>query len=117
MSDLEAIIQKLVRQELHEQMPGIIARALANDRNARNDAPQDTAAPRAMLAVRQAAELTGRHPVTLRRALEDGELHGHQLRKGGRWTLERQCLLAWIDGDPCLHNHKVSPLRPQPRRR
>jgi hypothetical protein len=34
MSDLEAIIQKLVRQELHEQMPGIIARALANDRNA-----------------------------------------------------------------------------------
>jgi hypothetical protein len=116
MSDLETIIQKLVRQELQEQMPGIIAHALADDRRARGEVVHTPVDTRALLAVQDAAVVTGRHPVTLRRALKAGELHGHQLRKRGRWTLERQCLLAWMNGDPCVHKHKVSPLRPQRRR-
>jgi hypothetical protein len=112
MSDLETIIQKLVRQELQEQMPGIIALALADDRHARGDVARHAVERRALLSVPEAAAAAARHPVTLRKALKRGELHGHQRAKGGRWALERQCLLAWIAGDPCEHKQNVSPLRP-----
>jgi hypothetical protein len=112
MSDLETIIQKLVRQELQEQMPGIIARALDEDRKARGDVARDAVESRALLSVHEAAVAAARHPVTLRKALERGELHGHQLKKGGRWALERQCLLAWLAGEPCAHKQNVTPLRP-----
>jgi hypothetical protein len=111
MSTIEAAIQTLVRQELQELMPGIIARVLADDRRARGEPAHDHVDMRPLLAVHEAALAAGRHPVTLRRALERGELHGHQRKKGGRWTLERQCLLAWITGDPCEHKRNVSALR------
>ncbi|MEU0515835.1 helix-turn-helix domain-containing protein [Amycolatopsis sp. NPDC006125] len=31
-------------------------------------------------------------------ALESGELHGHQARKGGRWRIKREAVDAWIQG-------------------
>lgn len=51
----------------------------------------------------QAAEYSGRHVVTIRKALESGELHGGQRKKHGRWSLRVECLDAWCDGKPCHH--------------
>lgn len=59
----------------------------------------------------QAAKAAGRHVETIRRALESGELHGGQRRnpktgqplKGARWSIRRECLEAWIDGELCSH--------------
>ncbi|MFD2341355.1 helix-turn-helix domain-containing protein [Clavibacter tessellarius] len=111
MSDLETIIQKLVRQELQEQMPGIIARALDEDRRAHRQPTGDSIQER--LTVAEAAVQAKRSRITLHRALEGAELHGTQRAKGGTWRIQRQCLLAWMDGDPCIHKQNVSPLRPR----
>ncbi|WP_435081453.1 hypothetical protein [Clavibacter michiganensis] len=114
MSDLETIIQKLVRQELQEQMPGIIARALDEDRLAHANAePTGTDTMPERMSVKEAAEAARRHDATIRIALEGGELHGTQRVARGKWIIERQCLLAWMAGDPCIHKQNVSPLRPR----
>ena len=55
------------------------------------------------LTVVQAATLAGRHPNTLHRALESGELHGTQRVKGGRWSIRPECLDAYLDGIECTH--------------
>lgn len=55
------------------------------------------------LTVNDAATAGSRHPVTIRRALEAGELHGKQRTKGGRWLIQPECLDAWIDQTPCPH--------------
>lgn len=60
---------------------------------------------------RQAAEHTGHHPDTVRRALEAGELHGTQRTVRGRWRIHVDCLDAWVLNQPCTHQ------RPQPRPR
>jgi hypothetical protein len=113
MSTIEATIQRLVRQELQDLMPGLIARGLEDDRRVRGDIVPNPVDSSALLTVHEAAVAAGRHPVTLRKALERGELHGNQRTKGGRWTVERQCLVAWMAGDPCEHKRNVSPLRPR----
>lgn len=51
----------------------------------------------------QAAARAERHANTVRRALEAGELHGGQPRPGGRWRIHRDCLDAWLFGEPCPH--------------
>lgn len=53
--------------------------------------------------VGQAATYGRRHPVTLRRALAAGELHGTQRLKGGKWSIRVECLDAWLDGGKCAH--------------
>lgn len=63
---------------------------------------------RIWFATGQAAEHTGRHPVTVRRALEAGELHGGQPKPGARWRIHRDCLDAWAFGTPCPHAAKKS---------
>lgn len=55
------------------------------------------------LKVEQVAEAVGRHPVTVRKALEAGELHGTQQAKGGRWSIREDCAEAWADGELCMH--------------
>jgi hypothetical protein len=55
------------------------------------------------LTVADAAVVGQRHPVTIRRALEVGDLHGTQRKKGGRWLIKPECLEAWIDQEPCAH--------------
>ncbi|MFS4506906.1 hypothetical protein ACMA46_11770 [Clavibacter sp. Sh2141] len=115
MSDLETIIQKLVRQELQTQMPAIIAKALDEDRKAHGEAAGGVwgdAIPDRM-TVAEAAKVAKRATGTIHIALEGAELHGTQMRKGGKWSIERQCLLAWLSGEPCVHKHNVSPLRPK----
>lgn len=57
----------------------------------------------ARLTPAEAADVSRRHPVTVRYALQDGTLHGVQRVKRGRWLIERECLDAWIDGTPCAH--------------
>lgn len=66
-------------------------------------------APR--LTTAEAAALSRRHPVTVRRALEDGKLHGAQSMAGGRWLIREECLDAWIDGVKCEHQVNVTPIR------
>lgn len=55
------------------------------------------------LSTGQAAERTGRHADTVRRALEAGELHGGQRRKKASWRVHRDCADAWAAGQPCPH--------------
>lgn len=60
---------------------------------------------------KQAAEYAGKHPMTILRACESGELHGGQRlnkdtglpKKGGHWSIRRECLDAWLDGAKCGH--------------
>lgn len=49
----------------------------------------------------QAADHTGRHADTIRKALEAAELHGHQRIAGGRWSIHVDCLDAWAGGADC----------------
>ncbi|MCA1195103.1 helix-turn-helix domain-containing protein [Saccharopolyspora sp. 6V] len=68
----------------------------------------------AWLTAVQAAEHAARHVVTVRRALESGELHGHQARRGGPWRLRPAAVDAWITGTDGRHAcgcSAVSPLR------
>lgn len=51
----------------------------------------------------QAADYADRHRDTILRALELGELHGGQRKAGGRWSIRRECLDAWLDGEKCGH--------------
>lgn len=65
------------------------------------------------LTVAEVAEAVRRHPVTVRKALEAGQLHGAQSVKGGRWTVREDCAEAWVEGDKCPHQlAKVTRLRP-----
>jgi hypothetical protein len=59
----------------------------------------------------EVAAATRRHPVTVRRALEDGTLHGTQRVVGGRWAVLPECAEAWASGVPCAHRTNVVPLR------
>ena len=69
------------------------------------------------LTVAEAAEEGRKHPITVRRALESGELHGSQRVRGGRWTVEEPCLSAWLSGAECEHQkaaaRTVVPLLPR----
>ncbi|MBZ5735029.1 helix-turn-helix domain-containing protein [Nocardioides sp. TRM66260-LWL] len=51
----------------------------------------------------QAAGYTSRHPQTVRKAAEAGELHGTQRRPGGHWRFHILCLDAWVMGESCNH--------------
>ncbi|WP_183407715.1 helix-turn-helix domain-containing protein [Marmoricola ginsengisoli] len=54
-------------------------------------------------ATSQAAEYAACHEQTIRKACESGELHGGQRKPGGRWSIRRECLDAWLDGAKCEH--------------
>lgn len=51
----------------------------------------------------QAGEHAGSHPDTVRKALEDGTLHGTQRKAKGRWRVHVTCLDSWCAGEPCQH--------------
>lgn len=57
----------------------------------------------------QAAEYAGMHVQTVRKALEAGDLHGGQRKAAGRWSIRRECLDAWLDGEPCEHQDALKP--------
>ncbi len=64
------------------------------------------------LSPAEAAEIVGRHPVTLRDELRAGRLHGFQRGKGGHWVIRPACLEAWMECRPCEHQQSnVRPLR------
>ena len=67
------------------------------------------------LTVAEAATHVRRHPVTVRKALEAGELCGFQRKAHGRWTVRPACLDAWVEGRPC--EHKISDANVRPLRR
>ncbi len=54
-----------------------------------------------------AAELD-RHPSTVLKALESGELHGSQRVTKGRWRIHRDCLNAWAFGEKCAHQQNAA---------
>ncbi|WP_248582562.1 helix-turn-helix domain-containing protein [Nocardioides sp. InS609-2] len=56
------------------------------------------------LTTRQAGERADRHPETVRRACEAGDLHGGQTVPGrSSWRIHIDCLDAWVLGQPCPH--------------
>ena len=65
-------------------------------------------APQRRLNVADAAEYAGKHPVTLRRALEAGDLHGAQRTVRGRWSVLTECLDAWLAGETCTHQRTTT---------
>lgn len=50
------------------------------------------------LTPKQVADLTGRHVDNVRRALENGVLHGHQPMRKGRWNVHPDAVDAWVKG-------------------
>jgi hypothetical protein len=55
------------------------------------------------LTTAEVAALLGRHPNTVRLALEGGSLHGTQADVGGRWMVREDCAEAYADRVPCAH--------------
>lgn len=47
----------------------------------------------------QVASKTKRHVSDVRRALEHGDLHGHQKCPGGRWRIDPACVDPWMCGE------------------
>ena len=50
-----------------------------------------------------AAKYAHRHPGSIRRSLEAGELHGVQRKKGGPWSIRPACIDAYLAGEKCEH--------------
>ena len=59
------------------------------------------------LTAPEAATAARKHPVTVRKALEAGQLHGFQTGKGGRWSIKPDCLEAWIECRRCDHHRSA----------
>lgn len=55
----------------------------------------------------QAGQYVGRHRDTVLKALEGGELHGHQRIANGRWSIHVDCLDAWVGGETCPRHDKA----------
>lgn len=57
------------------------------------------------LTTAEVAQRTKCHPVTVRRALESGDLHGHQHMRRGHWRVAAESADAWSKGQdsrtPC----------------
>jgi Helix-turn-helix domain len=51
------------------------------------------------LTAAQAAGRSNRHVVTIWRAAEAGDLHGHQPKRKGRWSFSPEAVDAWVQGD------------------
>ncbi|TAJ46334.1 MAG: DNA-binding protein [Herbiconiux sp.] len=51
----------------------------------------------------EAANVSRRHPETIRDACRAGELHGVQRKKGGPWLIAEPCLAAWVFRQKCEH--------------
>lgn len=64
------------------------------------------------LDVADCATESKKHPVTIRKALELGTLHGFQNARGGRWSVKPACLEAFVEGRLCEHQQQnVTPIR------
>ena len=50
------------------------------------------------LTPKQVSKAVGRHYITVIRALECGELHGHQTKRCGHWQVNEDVIDAWIQG-------------------
>ena len=61
-----------------------------------------------LLTPNEAALMARRHPETITAALRDGELHGSQRKKNGRWLVQEDCLRAWSLGVACAHKVEVA---------
>lgn len=61
-----------------------------------------------LLTVSEVSETYRKHPVTIRVALQDGDLHGRQRTAGGRWLVEAECAEAWSLGNECEHMSAAS---------
>jgi excisionase family DNA binding protein len=54
----------------------------------------------ARMTVKQVAAEFGKHPDTVRKACESGELFATQRIKGGRWSIRPDSVDHWLDGTP-----------------
>lgn len=69
------------------------------------------------LDVTSTTEYTGYHAVTIRTALEHGQLHGHQRRFRGRWRIHINAINAWLSGENSATACGCSQLAPRSRSR
>lgn len=49
------------------------------------------------LSTKQVATATGRHLVTVQRAAERGDLHGHQPARNCSWRFTEEAVEAWVE--------------------
>lgn len=92
---IEDIIRIVVREVLRDELASL--RELIVQQKAPVPVTRD------FLSSAEVADLAGCHPVSVRRALEGGELHGTQPQVGARWRVGRECALAWAERRPCPH--------------
>lgn len=64
-----------------------------------------------LLTTKQIHNETGRHVVTIRKALEGGVLHGMQTKLGAPWLIDEECVRPWLSGEKCSHKSNVVPIR------
>ncbi|MGH3627488.1 MAG: helix-turn-helix domain-containing protein [Sciscionella sp.] len=67
--------------------------------------PPSAATP--WLTVAEAAIRARRVRQTVRRALEVGDLDGHQTRRGGRWQIHIDAVDAWVRGKPITTQRQI----------
>lgn len=63
------------------------------------------------LTVGEAARYARRHPKTISNALRAGDLHGKQRGVKGTWSVEPECVDAWLGGEKCPHQAQVKAAR------
>jgi excisionase family DNA binding protein len=51
------------------------------------------------LSTKQVAAYVGRHVVTVLRAAECGDIHGHQPARNCSWRFKREAVDAWLEGN------------------
>lgn len=51
------------------------------------------------LSTKQVAKRLGRHLVTVQRAAESGDLHGHQPARNCSWRFSAEAVDAWVFGE------------------
>jgi hypothetical protein len=90
MSDYESLMRRLIREELREKLPFLLAEALAADRAAaaEQNSPSSSVSTPAVMTVDEVAAVARRHPDTVRLALANGAFHGRQYRAGASESLK-----------------------------
>lgn len=84
-SDLASALEAFIRDEVARQLAQLPVPAPAH-------APE---VPR-VFTTATAAAYTGHHPDTIAKACGTGELKATQRAKGGRWSIGRDALDAWV---------------------
>ena len=96
METIESLVSRIVREELQE-----LAECL--EQSSVRNIPSPVGDGLIWLRSREIASRARRHPGTVIRALEGGELHGKKNGRGGHLRAHTDCVDAWFEGKTCAH--------------